>query len=569
METPSVFDKLVEELSRDERRKLLSQLEDVVVLSTEPLQSAPVPEEEGAADSQIAFQLLGSFVRFLYMLKGLFTGKTGIEAYEETLLSRVKKEIAHRAPRLADFRHGVFLERMKTELESLKASADFFFPNLLPPSERVRSEFIAFLARRRAEPLMKQLEDETDPRTVVAESRPATEGDVKTEMERRFTEILGRLPEEDRTAIYLDCQALDHLKAFCETDFESLLSRFTLDRARGEYACSFGEASKRLLALADVLKSLRLPPSKIALETLFLYARRTETKDEAELEEFLKGEFDAAGKALARIREFNRAVPIDLLARILADDCNYRPTVLSGGEDWFVLFKKYWSVRLGALFREYVQTLRTTAVVEKAFSLLGIRRFEAIKNYHPDFYDPKLTVAHWRSLSFILAFSKSMFTPKFLRSLKILFLNGEFYKAENRVAFADVFNYLSTLGEKLLYFERRLGPNGEIGRALAEAKNERVPRERQLKKLEQILQRADAEALVIVERTIESLKLLNKILNGILFSEAGGAFDTLSNLGYVGGKENETLKKEWERIISLSYEASGVLQELVNVEAPM
>ena len=104
---------------------------------------------------------------------------------------------------------------------------------------------------------------------------------------------------------------------------------------------------------------------------------------------------------------------------------------------------------------------------------------------------------------------------------------------------------------------------------MTEAKNERVPRDRQLKKLEQILQRADAEALVIVERTIESLKLLNKILNGILFSEAGGAFDTLSNLGYVGGKENETLKKEWERIISLSYEASGVLQELVNVEAPM
>jgi hypothetical protein len=568
METTSVFDRLVEELSREERRKLLSQIEDTVVLSAEPLQAEPEPETETEADSQLAFQNLNGFVRFLFRLKGLFSGKTGLEAYEESLLARIKKEIARRAPKIADFRHGVFLERMKTALEGLKASADFFLPYLLPPSERVRSEFIAFLARRRCEPLMKRLEDETDPRTIVTQRETATESDLKAEMDRRFLEIVGELPEEDRKALYLDCQSLDYLKAFAETDFDSIIGRFALSRLRGAVVCSFGEVAKRLLELADVLKSARLPPSKPALEALFLFAQKKELAGENELADFLQREFLEAENALARIREFNRNVPLDLLARVLANDCNYRPAGLTGGEDWFVLFKKYWAARLHAVFKNYVQTLRTTAVMEKAFALLGVRRFEEIKNYHPAAYDPKLVVAHWRSLSFILAFSKNMFTPKFLKSLKTLFLNGEFYKTENRIAFADVFNFLSTLGEKLLFFERRLAPAGEIGKAMAEVRAENVPPQATLKKLEPLLKRADAEALSLTEKTIDALKTLNKILNGILFAEAGGKFDTLSNLGYVGGKENEALRKDWERIIALSYEASLVLQELVAVESP-
>src|SRR5271157_6088515 len=100
METTSVFDRLVEELSREERRRLLARIEDTVTLSAEPLKAPSGPEEEAAADSQIAFQFLGSFARFLFLLKGLFSGKTGFEAYEESLLARVKKEIARRAPRL-------------------------------------------------------------------------------------------------------------------------------------------------------------------------------------------------------------------------------------------------------------------------------------------------------------------------------------------------------------------------------------------------------------------------------------------------------------------------------------
>ncbi len=79
------------------------------------------------------------------------------------------------------------------------------------------------------------------------------------------------------------------------------------------------------------------------------------------------------------------------------------------------------------------------------------------------------------------------------------------------------------------------------------------------------VRKADAEAAELVQRTINSLKTLNKILNGILYSEAGGKYDTLSNLGYIGGKENDVLKKDWEKIISLSYESSTVLMELASV----
>ncbi len=568
METPSVFDRLVEELNKDERRRLLQQIESGLVLSSEPLR--PETSEAPGPDIESAFQALGSFLRFIYRLKGLFTGKSGEEAYMESLLARLKKDITHQSPKLADFRHQIFLDRMKTELDSLREAADTLQRFVFPTLEKNRAEFIAFLTRCHAEGLISRLEDETDPRTIIGEKSIEQESDIKAEMERRFLEILGSLPEDERRSIYLDCQSLEYLKLLCLTDFEGLLARFTFDKVRDSHVCAFAEIGKRLLTLADILGSARLPPSKTGLKAVCLFALRlTEGRQDEDLNDYLQREFTAAEEALYRIRSFNAHIPLGPLTKILANDYSYQTAGLKGGEDWFVIFKKYWAVRLSASYRDYVHALRTTTAEERAFSLLGTRRFEAIRNYHPSFYDQSLTVAHWRSLSFILAFFKNIFVPKMQKSLKVLFLNGEFYKTENRLEYGETFNFLSTINEKLLIFEKRLAPEGELGKPIAESKKENLNEPERLKKIELQIRKADAEALTMVQRTIDCLKILNKILNGILYSEAGGTYDTLSNLGYVGGKENDLLKKDWEKIISLSYEGSTVLLELLAVESPV
>jgi hypothetical protein len=566
MEELSVFDKLVDELSLRERRELLYKIENAVTVSEEPLGG----ENETATinDTEAAFQSLNPLLKLFFLLKGLFLGKKPLEAFEESLLSKLKKLITQQAPKLIDFRRELFLEYMKKELEGLQGSAGYFARLLANSYEKNRPEFITFLARCHSEALMKRLDEETDPRNIIAEKSLQEESDIKGEMDRRFREILGEFPEAERKSIYRDSQSLERLKTFSEIDFATLLNHFHYDPVRGESTCPVSEFSKRLLQLAGVLKNAKFPPSKTGLRALFLYGFREDRNRQKDFENYIKDEFSRAEAALVRIRNFNRDVPLGLIAKVLAGDYNYTIEGLKGGEDWFVLFKKYWAARLSRMFGEYSRNLRTVAVIDKAYALLGIRNFEGIKFYHPSFYPQKTTLAHWRSLSFILAFYKNVFIPKFSKGLKILFLNGEFYKTENRVEFTDTYNFLNTVNEKLFFFEKQLAPDTEIGKIIEALKKEKSSPDVILKKMEPVIKKADAQALTLVEDTINALKSLNKILNGILYSEAGGKYDTLSNISYIGGKENVLLRKDWEKIVGLSYEVYQVLHELRTVESP-
>src|SRR3989304_6308297 len=112
MEEPSTFDRLVEELSREERRQLLRKIENGVSVSDEPLRTESA--EQSGADIEATYQSLNLILKILYTLKGLFTGKNPLEAFEGSLLVKLKKSIDNDAPKLADFRRSLFLGGMNT-----------------------------------------------------------------------------------------------------------------------------------------------------------------------------------------------------------------------------------------------------------------------------------------------------------------------------------------------------------------------------------------------------------------------------------------------------------------------
>ena len=568
LEERSTFERLAEELSTEERRSLLRKIEASISISQEPLTEVKKTAEHYPADTQVAYQSLNGLIKFLFQLKAFFTGKTPVEVYEESLLAKLKKNLLQHSPGICDFKRSLFLEPFKIELDNLKASASFFKPLLQAIVEKKRPEFIAFLVRCHCEELIKRLELETDPRQIVSAQIVKNEIDLRTEMENRFTKIIGELDETTRRAIYLDYQALDYLKRLSEFDFENILNQFTPELKRGQLVCHFATIGKRLIKLASILKSLHFPPSVLALKALFLFNLKKTPEALPDFEKYLRELYLKAEESNNQIRNFNKKIALEEIAKIITADYNLTIHPLKGGEDWFALFKKYWQGRLGERYRNYTRELRTTSLVEKALALCGIKNFKELPFYHSRIWGDLYTPLHWRSLAFCFISFQNIFIPRFSKSLKILYQNGQFYKPENRVEFSNAFNYLISLSDKINYFGKMLSTDGGIGKEIEEIKKENISLDLRFKKIEPLFKKVDSEARVIVEKTISALKSVNKILGGILYGQAGGKYDSLANLSYLGGKDNNALRKEWEKLIALSYEMFQLLTELLETETP-
>jgi uncharacterized protein YwgA len=56
------------------------------------------------------------------------------------------------------------------------------------------------------------------------------------------------------------------------------------------------------------------------------------------------------------------------------------------------------------------------------------------------------------------------------------------------------------------------------------------------------------------------------VLYGILYGEVGGRYDTLSNLGQIGGREHDTLMRQFDAVLSSSNTLLENLSKLLDSE---
>jgi hypothetical protein len=562
----STFDKLVRELSYGQRKDLLERIERSAKISQEPL--IDVFPEKGENRIQAAYENMSLFKKLILFLKALFAGKKKEEMLEEILLNRLKKQIAHQTNRLVDFRYSIFLEEMKNELDELAKAAYFFRNSMQKCLGKEKSNFIAFLGSFEMPSTHERLLSEINPARIMAESSEKQERNIKVETDKRLREIVNNIPEADRKRMYLESQALSYLYSFCTFPFEELLERFGYSHFKGRQTCEFSDLSKRLGDLACIMLSVVVPPTVSSLKAIFLFSSEENMEQtDFSLEDQLLNDFKRAEEALVKIRLFNRRIPLIPLLKIIRRNFNYTVTPLKGGEDWLALYKNYWVGRLDEQVKEFLDKRKINEIEKQALEYLELKEFPQIKYYHPQYYMPELRIRHWRSLGVIIGFTRTIYAAVMYRPLKILLVNGEFYKNANRVEYTDCFNFLNNLGSTLIAFEKKLlPPEGEYARKLEETAKTRKNEKLELKNTQLVFAKIDSEARVILDDTLAHLQTLKLILNGVLYSEMGGKYDTISNIGFIGGRENQLLLKDWEKILHLASAFLELLNNLRTIE---
>jgi hypothetical protein len=571
MTASSSFDYLVTELTAEERNALLERIRVAVHLSDEPLFSA-----QSMAGSQAVHGAkvdeLGLMIKLLLFLRGLFSGKSREELLREDELKEIGRRIEQRRIGLIDRRRGLLLGLVAEELRGLRDSARFFYDALDRSVDRDRAAFYAFLGSIELPELHERLVEETNPVRIdasVSELRGAhDDSDVRAAAISAYDLIFSELSDKGRRAMYQDLRSVLFLKRLSGFLFDRLLGVFReTQEPDNHYVATFFESRELLLDLGDILFSMSEPPPSSLMEALFVFVEKENlVKAGDDPASVVGADMVKAEAALARIRSFNARIPLMDLLRLVSGDPAYTPRELPGGEDWLAIYKAFWRERIEKSLNDWRAGHRDKELQAEIAAFVGAPGPVAFVNISREEKENAPPIGLELALSYLDAFYRGPFLRDINRPLKVVLVDGEFYRKDNRLEFTDAYDCILHIPESLSALDAKLGPEGEFGKSWIAAKKELGPAPVKRRKMQAVARGAEEEAEQIVRRTGSALHTLVAIIQGFLKGEAGGRYDSLANLSHLDGKANKEFVKSLDRAKDRCEMGLHILVELSGID---
>ncbi|GAB4365560.1 MAG: DUF5312 domain-containing protein [Spirochaetales bacterium] len=539
----SIFDHLVSELTSEERKHLLERIQNLHPLSQEPMVSV---QEEEEVDFEKEYRALGFLERILLWIRAFFTRKVREEILEEYLVKKLGKDFQRKAPGILDLKHRLLLPTFAERVEQLKAPLSVLGSFLSSLSGSRRNQFIAFLGAFEMEPTMERLSTELDPLYLIAlkwynldppfspdslstleipSPEQLTDAELRRILDNRLEDILAGISQEEKNRMYMDVRFLDRLSRLVYFPLDRILSTFRAVSDLPYTPCPFQRIQEQVVQFTEALYALQDPVPPVLLEALVVFKLGRDVND-------LDGEDEARSisralaqmeEAIQAVRTFMQKLPLLTLVKVLTGRINYRCPEQGGGEDWFNQFRQHWRGKVDETFRSFLEIRRKDELGREMNALLSPATIPL-----PDGKSFRDCPIHLLGLLFLRTFFQTLFVGRYNRPLRIILVEGLFYKEENRKEYTDAFGVLLKLEEEL---EPLVLPDSW----------ESLPQE-QRKSLE-------SRVLLWSEQFRDSIQSLERILDGILFGEAGGRYDTLSNLGSVGGRGNAQLLQSLQEVL--------------------
>jgi len=208
---------------------------------------------------------------------------------------------------------------------------------------------------------------------------------------------------------------------------------------------------------------------------------------------------------LSAIRRFSTAVPLLSLTRLVSADPAYKPEPPGGGEEWLVVYRRYWQERLQrAVEARSVDRARQNALA-RAAAVLGVASIEG---------------GTQSSKAVAREYLRSSYASS-RRALQILILSGDFYQTTSREILTSASLYLDGVAEG-----------------------------------------AEMTADTVAGKLMD----LARVLQAVLREGAEEQLDSISNLSIIGGREGDDLRDEWALIAAEVTSIAGLIRELRALE---
>ncbi len=554
MATSSTFDSLVSSLSSTERREMLERIRAGIVIDEEPVERELEPSE---SDAEYAYLTMGMWQKLLVLLRMVFGALSKDEAVEEHLMRGLARRLRSEAANFVDVAAAQFLPDFKAEIAKLKSAAGFF----QGPVGRIRSagldSFYSFVLGLESPDIRDELLVYTDPFILSSRMEDADEHTIRREAEGRFSELMGSIPSWVRNSMQTNAAFLESLTALAEFDFDEMLSCFEpVGEEAGDERCEVDHLRPPLQNLGRILKGLAPPPSAAFLESLVLFNGDFGRADQ-DLESVLNERTAGVQRRLDVVRGFARRVPFFDIIRYAVGDLSYRLPTPATGQGWKSRVERFWSRRMESLFQLYSFERKKEDLLAQAGELINDGEVRPPAHYPAR--PGRRNGTHATSIALLEALLRQVRDREHAATLKTLFVQGAFYKEENRAEFNEYYGALEDLLNAVTAFFVRIGEGGDLQASVKEARREEGD-------VETALDRVDEAADRLVHRGVETLHGLSEVLRGVLYGEVGGRYDTLSNLDEVAGRDNKAFRARLDEVLSFVKSAASVLSSMYDVE---
>ncbi|MBN2049520.1 MAG: hypothetical protein JW760_03680 [Spirochaetales bacterium] len=535
MADTTVFDRLVAELSREERQKLLEKIRDDTYVPEVVFQE----EDEEETGLEAGYGKPGLLERFILFLMALFSGRSRQEVRENWIFKRASKDLERHYPGIVDFQEGILLNDFYAALESFSRKFTIFSEPLHEITGSTKEEFYAFLAGLEMPDLQRELQEALVPLSEEGQLETDEPSNLKREIEFKMEDLLNTIEQSEHDRMYLNARKVAWVKAVTFFPFRTILAEFEASAERSGKICYLGKVMNQLTALADLIVSYPAVPAKAFFQALITYRYREDMqKEDFDYETKSQDFVTAAVEALDQFADFTRTIPLVQIIRLYKHNTAYFPRRSTGGEDWLMLLRQFWFNRLNDGYQYFLSRREMNALTQKAAAFLKQKSIASHARYRFDAWGYGITPRYEKSYAFLRGFYQNVFLPDINPTLKIVLIDGEFYKEQNREEFTEAYNQITQACDELISFDEQLTEQGERGKLIALVEKELITKPQRARKIAAILQVVDKDLGLKIAALLKHLELMEKVLKGIVYGEKGGRYDTLSNIGYLGKRSN-------------------------------
>ncbi len=564
----STFDRLISNLSSEERKNMLERIKSSIKTSETPL--IENFKESSRIDLKECYRREGLFRKIFIILKSLFLGADKLKIYENVLLKDLWKDLSKNGSKFFSVDTGVVKKEIYLLLRELQDALKIFKIPLDNALGKDKKDFFVFLGGMEMEITQETLLEYTSfpffKEELENNIEYEDEKQFKRAMEKKIENILRDIAPIERNWMYNHSRALTFLHNLVFFPFSEMLLCFKRDENDTVVDCDVKDIKKYLEKLSDILYSLQIPPAVNLLKTLFIFQNR-ENMDDPDFEDKLKDRLKAAEKSFNVIRKFNKQVPLLNMLKVILNDINYSPEALSGGEDWFLLYSQFWRTRFKDKFKMFVSIRKKGVLEENVRNLLKISKIPVLSHYNSsNLVDHKYKFIHVLSFQFIIGFFEMVFLKKLNGVLKQLLIDAEFYKEKNRKDYTEAYNLFLKIGQDSMNINKRLSPDGDLGKEIENIDRDMAAVAIRRKKKRIIFIRADREIGIFINNIKNASQVLLNVVNGVLFGEVGGIYDTIINKTAIGGTKNRLFLSNLSKFLDIIKDFNSLLTEIYDYE---
>jgi Family of unknown function (DUF5312) len=556
----NTFERLVLTLGSSERQEMLRQFAETGELKEDqssPVEARPDGASVGArfAEKQLRSEPL--LVRLWFSLVAFLSSSSPARSYSRYLVAQLGAEVTRSAGSYVNVPHRTYTESLHHEFLKLKRAQDFF-SGLLSAYEADKGGFYLVIGSLLIKETDKAIAAAADP--FARDFREDPKKDLRMALLREMEGLISSMPDSERGKMYQAAGAVEWIRSYCALPIDKIIQRFGIIPGSTQ-TCLMDTVTDEMRMLVDCFAGAKRIPV-LLLEAMYLFSVQARLGEEKfSIERECRTFVDSAAASLSDIRQIKESIPLADFVRLSMSDVQWQPEPRSEGEDWFVLYRAAWKSRFEEKWAEWNRLHRKSMLERDICVYLSAGELPSLA-YHPweGAWLP-LFMRREISLCFLKGLFGTVYPSRWVKPLKILLIDGDFYRRENLIEYTDAFSALEHIGRSIEQFETRCSPKGNIGEGFALVQNDKIATIAGKTRLENLMLTVNSEVEQIISLSLAAFRSVDSILSGIIDAKRGGPYETLLNLSTIQGNKNETFRKELAAVLQMVRTACAILSE--------